>query len=54
MKTLSVKKAENISGGGSGAMCFWTPFRAIVACGQTVTPGLCGVELGIINYCWNS
>jgi hypothetical protein len=54
MKMLTFKEMEVIQGGGSGAFCFWTPLRALASCGPTGVGVACAMEMGIINYCWNT
>lgn len=49
MIKLELKKMSQLSGGSTGSMCFWSPFRAVLG-------GTFGfaTESGIMIYCWNS
>ena len=54
MKKLELEKMEKTDANGTGSMCFFSPFRLLLA-GGSVGGGIAVVsELAITSYCWNT
>lgn len=53
MKKLSVEKMENVEGGSLLSMCFWSPFRILLAGGADGGANA-ALEVGFQTYCWNN